>query len=80
MFAFLKKQKRMEDEISYLKGEILNLKKVLQNARIARFVKVIPYSKGMKLRYEQPPPMPIPLEELQTRIEYLESKRRNGKP
>jgi len=52
------------------KNDIEMMKDSLCEARVAKYIKVVDYHKGMSLQDERP--NPISLEGLQTRIEALE--------
>jgi len=55
--------RRQNDDIEMLKDSLCE-------ARVAKFIKVVDYHKGMSMKDERP--NPISLEDLQTRIEVLE--------
>ena len=59
-------------QIDCLQERVQTIEDVLGETRIANFIKIITYRKGMKLG--EPPPDPISLEDLERRIAALESK------
>lgn len=56
------------------KNDIEMMKDSLCEARVAKYIKVVDYHKGMSMKDERP--NPISLEDLQTRIEVLEKARK----
>ena len=52
MWPFGKKMRELECRINNLSYEVENLKNILEDADIARFVKIIKYTKGMNLQFD----------------------------
>lgn len=64
---------RQDIEIELLRADIDTIRRILEQARVANFIKIITYEPGMDLMYR--PPKPISLEDLERRIEKLEISR-----
>jgi len=64
--------KKIEEEMSNLKFDQDIIKRELEQKRVAKFIQIIDYVKGMSLKDERPDP--ILLEDLLKRIETLEGK------
>jgi len=63
---------RFELSIANLRWDIKIIKDALEEARVAKFVRVVDYKRGMKLNCDSP--KMISLEDLEKRIEKLEKK------
>lgn len=68
--------KLIDEDNTFLRAEIRRVKEELMCKRVANFVMVDDYHKGMKLTYDLP--KPILLEDLEKRIEELENKGQKG--
>ena len=72
MFFWKNHHKHINYKIDRLGEDIETIKDILEKARIAKFLKVIDYKRGMSLTDDRP--NPISLENFEKRIGALEDK------
>lgn len=53
--------------------ELQALKDAMEENRLMAFVRIVDYERGVPINYESPFPKPIKLDDLQSRIEKLET-------
>ena len=68
-WPWTKFKEKVENHISELWRKVGEIQVALELARVANFIRIIDYSKGMTLKA---PPKPISLEDLLRRIERIE--------
>lgn len=74
-WPWVRNHKLIDETQAYFNDEIEMVKRELERKRIAKFLMVVDYVKGMSLYDDRP--NPILLEDLEKRIEALEKKQEN---